>query len=69
MLSLLRTDPERVTTFSDLWVWSEWQGREGRPDTGNDIVAKHRRPAPAFSTPARHPEAPGRSLPSARVLV
>ena len=42
VLNLLRTEPEWVNRFSEVWLWSEWPGREGRPDTGIDIVAKHR---------------------------
>jgi predicted helicase len=38
----LREDPEWTARFSDVWLWSEWPGREGRPDTGIDIVAKNR---------------------------
>ncbi|MDK3255971.1 hypothetical protein [Blastococcus capsensis] len=22
-----------------MWLWSDWPGREGRPDTGIDLVA------------------------------
>ena len=42
VLNLLRTEPEWVNRFSDVWLWSEWPGREGRPDTGVDLVAKLR---------------------------
>jgi predicted helicase len=42
VLNLLRTEPEWVNRFSDVWLWSEWPGREGRPDVGIDLVAKHR---------------------------
>lgn len=42
VLNLLRTEPEWVNRFSDVWLWSEWPGRAGRPDTGIDLVAKHR---------------------------
>lgn len=38
----LRNDPEWTTRFSDVWLWSEWPGRNGRPDTGIDLVAKNR---------------------------
>lgn len=37
----LRTDPEWTARFSDVWLWSEWPGRAGRPDTGIDLVAQH----------------------------
>jgi predicted helicase len=42
VLNLLRTEPEWVNRFSDVWLWSEWPGRDGRRDTGVDLVAKHR---------------------------
>lgn len=38
----LLNDPEWAARFSDVWLWSEWPGREGRPDTGVDIVAANR---------------------------
>lgn len=28
--------------FSDIWLWSQWPGNNGMPDTGIDIVAKFR---------------------------
>lgn len=40
--SYLRTDPEWTAKFSDVWLWSDWPGRGGRPDTGIDLVAKRR---------------------------
>ncbi|WP_344341730.1 restriction endonuclease, partial [Streptomyces rhizosphaericus] len=42
ILNFLRTDPEWSSRFSDVWLWSDWPGREGRPDTGVDLVARHR---------------------------
>lgn len=42
VLNLLRTEPEWVSRFSDVWLWSEWPERGGRPDTGIDLVAKYR---------------------------
>ncbi|GGO94055.1 helicase [Nocardioides phosphati] len=38
----LTTEPEWTAKFSDVWLWSEWPGRVGRPDTGIDMVAAHR---------------------------
>jgi len=35
----LTTDPEWTARFSDVWLWSDWPGRGGRPDTGIDLVA------------------------------
>jgi len=40
--SYLRNDPEWSARFSDVWLWSEWPGRRGRPDTGIDLVAANR---------------------------
>lgn len=42
VLHLLRTDPEWVQRFSDVWLWQDWPGRDSRTDTGVDIVAKLR---------------------------
>ncbi|TIC83616.1 damage-inducible protein [Nocardioides sp. GY 10113] len=38
----LLNDPEWAARFSDVWLWTEWPGREGRPDTGIDLVASLR---------------------------
>lgn len=38
----LRTDPMYAEQFSDVWLWQEWPGREGKHDTGIDIVARDR---------------------------
>lgn len=35
----LTTDPEWTARFSDVWLWSDWPERAGRPDTGIDLVA------------------------------
>ncbi|MDH2415806.1 type ISP restriction/modification enzyme [Nocardioides sp. CER19] len=35
----LLNDPEWAARFSDVWLWTEWEGRQGRPDTGIDLVA------------------------------
>ena len=42
MAAYLRTEPLYQDQFSDVWLWSDWPGREGRPDTGIDIVAQER---------------------------
>jgi len=42
VLNFLRTDPEWVNRFSEVWLWSDWPDRDGRRDTGVDIVAQHR---------------------------
>ncbi|MGH3884789.1 MAG: hypothetical protein ACRDRC_15490, partial [Pseudonocardiaceae bacterium] len=31
--------------FSNVWLWSEWPGRHGRPDTGIELVAEERETA------------------------
>ncbi|WP_328990330.1 DEAD/DEAH box helicase family protein [Kribbella sp. NBC_01245] len=40
--SYLRSDPEWTARFSEVWLWSQWPGRQGRPDTGIDLVAANR---------------------------
>ena len=40
--SYLRSDPEWTARFEQVWLWPEWPGRQGRPDTGIDLVAKNR---------------------------
>lgn len=40
MKAYLLTDPEWSAQFSKVWLWSEWPGRAGRPDTGIDLVAQ-----------------------------
>ena len=41
----LHTDPLYVQKYDEVWRWSDWPGRDGRPDTGIDLVAQacHRR--------------------------
>src|SRR5674476_206328 len=36
----LRTDPQYATHFTNVWRWMEWPGREGKADTGIDLVAE-----------------------------
>ncbi|WP_352301899.1 type ISP restriction/modification enzyme [Kineosporia sp. NBRC 101731] len=38
----LENDPEWAQKFTDVWLWSDWPGRKGRPDTGVDLVAVNR---------------------------
>ena len=40
--SYLRVDPVFADQFSDVWLWSEWPGNQGKHDTGIDLVAKDR---------------------------
>ncbi len=42
MAAYLRTDPQYVDRFSDVWLWMDWPGRDGKPDTGIDLVAQER---------------------------
>ena len=38
----LRTDPVQTERFDEVWSWMDWPGRNGRTDTGIDLVAKER---------------------------
>ena len=38
----LRTDPVYADQFSHVWLWQEWPGRQGKHDTGIDLVATDR---------------------------
>ncbi len=38
----LKTDPLYRDRFEDVWLWSDWPGRDKRPDAGIDLVAKER---------------------------
>lgn len=40
MLAFLRTDPQYKQLFAHVWSWMEWPGRDGRVDTGIDLVAE-----------------------------
>ncbi|MCR8669582.1 type ISP restriction/modification enzyme [Agrococcus sp. HG114] len=40
--SFLRTAPLYQQRFSDVWLWRDYPGRNGRADTGIDLVAKDR---------------------------
>lgn len=40
MRSYLMTDPAWASQFSHVWLWSDYPGRNGRPDTGIDLVAE-----------------------------
>ncbi|SEH06695.1 restriction endonuclease [Candidatus Venteria ishoeyi] len=41
MLAYLKTDPLYQEKYSDVWLWSDWPGRDGG-DTGIDLVAQER---------------------------
>lgn len=38
----LEADPEWSAKFSDVWLWSDWAGRDGVTDIGIDLVAANR---------------------------
>lgn len=40
--AVLRTAPQWATKFSNVWLWEDWPGNEGKPDTGIDLVAEDR---------------------------
>lgn len=42
MEQFLRTDPMYADQFSDVYLWNDWPGREGKHDTGIDLVAVDR---------------------------
>ncbi len=42
MAQFLRTDPVYAEQFSDVFLWQEWPGRDGKHDTGIDLVAVDR---------------------------
>lgn len=38
----LQTDPVFAEQFSEVWLWQDWPGRDGKHDTGIDLVAQKR---------------------------
>jgi predicted helicase len=40
IVGFLKIDPHYAAKYSDVWLWSDWPGRNGKPDTGIDIVAQ-----------------------------
>lgn len=42
MTSYLKRDPLYHEKYSEVWCWDDWPDRNGRPDTGIDLVAKER---------------------------
>lgn len=40
MASFLRIDPQYKQLFSQVWRWMDWPDRDGRVDTGIDLVAE-----------------------------
>ncbi|MEX5304864.1 DEAD/DEAH box helicase [Kocuria sp. CPCC 205258] len=42
MVRYFELDPIYSSTFDRVMRWSDWEGRNGQPDTGIDLVARHR---------------------------
>ncbi|MCL2793959.1 MAG: DEAD/DEAH box helicase family protein [Microbacteriaceae bacterium] len=42
MQAYLSTEPQYEQLYSDVWMWTDYPGRNGRRDTGIDLVAKAR---------------------------
>jgi predicted helicase len=40
--AFLTKDPYYANHYSNVWLWSEWPGRNNQPDTGIDLVAQER---------------------------
>jgi predicted helicase len=41
MLSFFRIEPTYKTQFKAVWLWPDWPGNRGLPDTGIDLVAEN----------------------------
>ena len=42
MAAYLRTDRTWADRYRDVWLWMDWPGRDGKADTGIDLVAEER---------------------------
>ncbi|ATI35601.1 damage-inducible protein [Rhodococcus sp. H-CA8f] len=42
MVQYFKHNPLYAEKYSDVWMWSQWPGRDGKPDTGIDLVAQER---------------------------
>lgn len=42
MVEYLKLDPLYAEKFTEVWMWGDWPGRGGKPDTGIDLVAEER---------------------------
>ncbi len=38
----LATDPVYAAQYDEVWLWQDWPGRDGKVDTGIDLVARER---------------------------
>lgn len=41
MLAFFRLEPTYKAQFKNVWLWSDWEGNKGLPDTGIDLVAEN----------------------------
>jgi predicted helicase len=41
MLAFFRIEPTYKAQFKSVWLWSDWPGNRGLPDTGIDLVAEN----------------------------
>ena len=41
MLMFFKTEPTYKSQFKNVWMWSNWPGNKGLPDTGIDLVAEN----------------------------
>ncbi|MFC9836509.1 DEAD/DEAH box helicase [Rhodococcus sp. NPDC127530] len=42
MVQYFKHNPLHAQKYSDVWLWSQWPGRDGKADTGIDLVAQER---------------------------
>ncbi|WP_200171389.1 DEAD/DEAH box helicase [Tomitella cavernea] len=42
MVRYLQLDPTLAQQYDQVWRWADWPGRDGKPDTGIDLVARER---------------------------
>lgn len=42
MVRYFELDPTLSQQYDHVWRWSAWPGRDGKPDTGIDLVARER---------------------------
>jgi predicted helicase len=40
MLRYFQLDPALAQQYEQVWLWSDWPDRKGKPDTGIDLVAR-----------------------------
>lgn len=40
--TFLTTDPKWTALYDAVWLWQDWPGRDGKVDTGIDLVARER---------------------------